>query len=198
MKQFKNLPEVLAYQSTCPFCSKRMMPGLDMTYDENSVKAYLKFGDSQVTVDCNNNNILECREVSGINTLYTFQKTPTFQYIGSTMMGLSKSGVDMRRLLVSCEECSKYSYLVQVHLSLEQRKIVGLYLNSETASIEDGARLYEIKNIYATEKTEMSTFHTHLSNQHGALDKVEFPLVPLDLQNPMKTVERIKKLIVFL
>jgi hypothetical protein len=88
--------------------------------------------------------------------------------------------------------------LIQVHISLEHGRLIALVLNSEAVSIEEGAKLYEVKNIYTTEKTEMSTFHTRLSQQRGALDKVELPLVPLDLQNPLKTVERIKNLLVFL
>lgn len=193
MKQFKNLFEVLNYHSTCPFCSTRMSSDMDLNYDENSVTAYLKFGSTHLTVDCHNNNIIKQNVVSSIS----FTGGPTIQ-IGSSLADLSTGGINIRRLNISCDGCSKYAYLVQMHISLDAGKIVSLVLNSESASIEEGAKLYEIKNIYTTEKTEMATFHTHLSQQRGALDKVELPLVPLDLQNPLKTVERIKNLIVFL
>lgn len=197
MKQFKNLLEVLQYHSKCPFCSGKMSAGWDMAYDENSVKAYLKFGLTTLTVDCYNNNIIECRQTSSYNHLPAIGGMVS-QYMGSSLSDLSAKGIDIRRLNISCESCSKYSYLIQVHISIEHGRLIALVLNSESASIEEGAKLYEVKNIYTTEKTEMSTFHTHLSQQRGALDKVELPLVPLDLQNPLKTVERIKNLIVFL
>lgn len=199
MKQFKNLFEVLNYHSKCPFCSGKMSAGWDMAYDENSVKAYLKFGLTTLTVDCYNNNIIECRQTSNNNTIYGIGGIgPAVQYVGSSLSDLSSHGIDIRRLNISCDGCSKYSYLIQIHISLEHGRVVALVLNSESASIEEGAKLYEIKNIYVTEKTEMSIFHTHTSQQRGALDKIELPLVPLDLQNPLKTVERIKNLLVFL
>jgi hypothetical protein len=170
-----------------------MATDMDLNYDENSVTAYLKFGSTHLTVDCHNNNIIKQNIVRSI----TFAGGPTIN-VGSSLADLSAGGLNIRRLNIACSSCSKYAYLVQVHISLDSNKIVALILNSESASIEDGVKLYEIKNIYTTEKTEMSTFHTHLSYQRGALDKVELPLVPLDLQNPLKTVERIKSLLVFL
>ncbi len=197
MKQFKNLLEVLNYHPTCPFCSRKMSAGWDLAYDENSVKAYLKFGLTTLTVDCFNNSIIECRQTSNYDHLPNIGGMVS-QYSGSSLSDLSAKGIDIRRLNMVCDGCSKYSFLIQVHISIEHGRLIALVLNSESASIEDGNKLYEVKNIYTTEKTEMSTFHTHLSQQRGALDKVEIPLVPLDLQNPLKTVERIKNLIVFL
>jgi len=194
MKQFKNLFEVINYHPTCPFCSAKMSFGWDLAYDVNSSKAYLKFGSTHLTVDYQTNYIIKVDQI----TSTSFTGGPVIQYAGSSLSDFSSSGVDIRRLNVSCDSCHKYGYLIQVHISLEQSKIIALVLNSESVSIEDGAKLYEIKNVFTTEKTEMSTFHTHLSHQRGALDKVELPLVPLDLQNPLKTVERIKGLIVFL
>jgi len=198
MKQFQNLIEAIKYHSTCPFCSGKMSTDMDLTYDENSLKAYLKFGVSKVIVDCVTNDIIQYSEQSSIDTTYSIGcGRPAVQTWGASQ-GLSTNGVDYRRVSISCEDCYKYGYLVQVLISLSDAKIVGLFLNSETVSVEDMARLYEIKNIYATEKTEMSIFHQLTSKQKGPLDKVDLPLIPLDLQNPMKTVERIKKLIVFL
>ena len=197
MKQFKNLFEVINYHSMCPFCTGRMHADMDLNYDENSVKAYLKFGTSQLTVDCHNNNIIEIKQASN-NGTYSFNTGIPISFLGSALDSLAATGINYRRLNISCDSCSKYAYLIQVLISLETGKLEGLFLNSESASIEDGAKLYEIKNVYAIEKTEMATFHTHLSRQRGALDKVELPLVPLDLQNPLKTVERIKNLLVFL
>jgi hypothetical protein len=190
MKRFKNLIEVLAYHSICPLCSAKMSVDRNFNYDENANKAYLKFGATHLTVDCFNNNIIKCDQVM-------FSGSP-IMYSNSSFSDLSGKGVDLRGLKVSCDFCLKYSYLVQVHISLEHNKIVDLVLNSESISIEENTKLYEVKNIYTTEKTEMAIFHTHLSNKRGALDKVELPLVPLDFENPMKTVERIKSLLVFL
>lgn len=198
MKHFKNLHEAIQYHERCPFCAGKMVTDMDVTYDDNSHKAYLKFGASKVIVDCVTNDIIQYSEQSSVNTTYSIGcGKPAIQSWGASQ-GLSTTGIDYRRVSISCDDCYKYGYLIQVIISLKDAKILGLFLNSESVSIEDGARLYEIKNIYATEKTEMSTFHQHLSKQRGALDKVEFPLVPLDLQDPMKTVERIKNLLAFL
>lgn len=199
MKQFKNLVEALKYHTSCPFCSGKMVTDMDMVLDENSMKAYLKFGASKVVVDCATNDIIQHEESSIHDVNYkTYSGAPIRQYMGPIGNNLLPNGLNYRRVNVSCDDCLRYSYLVQILVSLSDKKIIGLFLNSETVSVEDSAKLYEVKTIYATEKTEMSTFHTHVSKQRGALDKVDIPLVPMDLQNPMKTVERIKKLIVFL
>lgn len=195
MKQFKNLSEVIAFRPECPFCLSKLSPGMDMVYDENRTIAYLSIGGGQLKVDYCNNSIIEYSHKSNMG--YSSLSGVIVGYNGSGGP-LSTNGTDFRSLLISCIDCQKYSYLIQLHISLEQGRIANLILNSEFVSVEDGNKLYEIKNIYTTDKTEMSMFHTHLSKQRGALDKVEFPLVPLDLQNPMKTVERIKNLIVFL
>lgn len=198
MKHFKNLHEAIQYHERCPFCAGKMVTDMDMTYDENTLKAYLKFGTSKVIVDCVTNDIIQYSEYSATDTTYSIGCDIPMVTKMSSLPGLITNGVNYRKINVTCDDCFKYGYMVQVLLSLDSRKIIGLVLNSETVSIENEAKLYEIKCIYTTEKTEMSTFHTHTSKQRGPLDKVEFPLVPLDLQNPMKTVERIKNLLVFL
>src|SRR5258706_12179383 len=113
MKQFQNLFEVLEYHTHCPFCSERMSFSMSLTYDENSVKAYLTIGSSHLTVDCYNNNIIKYDQVSSIS----FAGGPAIQ-MSSSLNDLSTGGINIRRLNISCDGCSKYAYLVQLHISL--------------------------------------------------------------------------------
>lgn len=198
MKQFKNLLEAVGHNHYCPFCEDKMSTDIDSVYDENVHKAYFKFGSSKVIVDCVTNDIIQYSEGSSVETTYGIGCDVPIVQKTLSLPGLITNGINYRKINITCGDCCKYGYLVQVLISLEHRKIVGYFLNSETISVEEGAKLYEIKNIYATGKTEMSTFHQHLSKQRGTLDKVDLPLVPLDFKNPMKTIERIKNLLVFL
>src|SRR5258706_5277246 len=106
MKQFKNLFEVINYHPSCPFCTTKMSFGWDLSYDENSVKAYLKFGSTHLTVDCYTNRIIKADQV--VST--SFVGGPVIQYMGSSLADFSASGTDIRRLNVSCDDCHKYGY----------------------------------------------------------------------------------------
>jgi len=197
MKQFQNLFEVLEYQPTCPLCKSRVMPvAANLNYDENRVIATLTIGNITLVVDCHTNKVLQYSESSNLHQIYTIGSQIAYQ-VPTGNYNLLK-GNNMFRLNMICDKCSKYGYLTQIHVDGGEYQVTGLFLNSESLSVEDGTKLYEIKNVYAVDKTELSIFHQHLSSQRGALDKIEFPLVPLDLQNPMKTIERIKNLIAFL
>lgn len=197
MKQFKNLFEVLEYQPICPLCQERVMPvSANLNYDENKVIATLTIGNITLVVDCHNNNVLQYSESSSMNGVYTIG-TQMVTALPSGNYALLK-GNNVFRLNMTCDKCSRYGYLTQVHVDGEQYRVTGLFLNSESISIEEGTKLYEVKNVYAVDKTELSIFHQHLSSKRGAVNKIEFPIIPLDLQNPMKTIDRIKNLIAFL
>jgi len=180
MKQFKNLSKAFRHQVCCPFCQKQVQIGwtkLTNTYEKNrNVNVVtLSTGSFVFEIDCDDNKIIEVR-----------------------CEGTKLSGLFMFSVLAFCNDCSKYGYVIQVHADLVQMKVAGVYLNSETFSIEKNDTLYEIRNVYPMKKTEYSIFRkgTDFSDQ---LDKqAELPLIPLDLENPERTLDRIKGLIVFL
>ena len=180
MKQFKNLYEAFRHQVYCPFCQKQVQIGWTKfitTYERNrNVNVVtLSTGSFLFEIDCDDNRIIEMR-----------------------CEGVKLSGIFMFSVLAHCNDCSKYGYTIQVHADMANMKVIGIYLNSETFSIEKGDTLYEIRNVYPMKKTEYSIFRKSTDASDNLDKQAELPLIPLDLENPEKTLDRIKGLIVFL
>ena len=175
MKEFKNLHEAFGHRALCPFCKQKMgISYVKLDVSEDKEKVTLVTGSTSFIIDCMSNAIYQMSDPSVLNGLFIFS------------------------VMVICNDCLKYSHILQVHADIGKMEVAKVVLNSESISIEEEARLYEIKNIFVAEKTEMSTFYAQTSHQRGPINKVQLPLVPMDFENPMKTVERIKGLLVFL
>lgn len=82
-----------------------------------------------------------------------------------------------------------------------------LFLNSEFISWSDSQHTtHEITNVYATDKTEYHSFApiylSKIPNEEKIFKPISdhyisIPLIPLDLNNPVGMVDRIKKLNLF-
>lgn len=204
MKQFSNLYEAFHHQPRCPLCQD----SLDPDYKEvstNADKTAVTFivGSDDVTIDYYDNQIVSHKSD---RTLWNYSNrgTPGNYYIGKA--GLQGSGTEMFKVTASCNKCSKYGYVLQLHVRLDEGRLIGIFLNSESVSIEEGDTLHEIKNIYATEKTEYDKFtrfelHNETVDASGWSGRrngtISFPLMPLDVKNPEMLLNRIKNLIVF-
>ena len=202
MTKFYNLDEAFGFRRYCPckHCSHTLFPeGATIKYGENYREVQLSVHGNTLTVNLHSNEVISYRDQDDDHKRYSMSMS-TLMYASPSrkLWSLSKSGTDMFPLVVSCNNCHGYSYVLQVHVALDQGRIVKLVLNSESMSVEDMAKRYTIKNIYTTNKTEMEIRHTHVSQVHEPQDKIEIPLVPLNVEDPMKTVERVKKLVVFL
>lgn len=181
MKEFNNLHEAFGYQTKCPFCSHRThitCDKIESIYEPHKTieKVTLRTGTIQFVIDGHDNTVYEC-------------------YSGSAKF----SGIFMFSLHGLCESCSKYSFSIGISIDITNMKVVSLFLNSETFSIEEGSRLSEIRNVYTTEKTEYTTFTNYESEDAKPHDKqtTVLPLIPMDLENPDKTLNRIKTLVLF-
>lgn len=202
MTAFYNLDEAFSYRRYCPckHCSHSLFPeSATIKYGERQREVEFAIGETTLTVSSHSNTILSYAEarkdvgVYGVGHSSLMYASPSRH-----LLSLSKNGTDMFPVTVSCNNCHRYNYVLQVHVNLSQGCLLGLVLNSETMAVEDMAKLYTIKNIYTTGKTEMEVRHTHLSQHHASQSKIEYPLIPLNVEEPMKTVERLKKLTVFL
>jgi hypothetical protein len=204
MKSFYNIDEVLNYRRHCP--QKNCGHGIfgdvmTLTYEERGRTAGFTIGDSTLIVDCASNKIVSYSETQKLSAVYGIG-SGSVHGLGPNrhLWTLSNNGTDMFALHMSCNKCSLYGFTVQVAVSLKQGTLLGLHLNSEFTSVKQGAKVHKINNVYAVDPgiTEMTIYHEHLSSQHPPLDKVQLPLIPLDVDNPEKALERIKKLLVFL
>jgi hypothetical protein len=183
MKQFKSFLEAASYHPNCIFCQKTLtIVGRDLVdtddHDDNSISFYLS---------------------SLVNDIITFNKyTEKVSHISPEYN--TGHGVFIHGLTFHCDACCQFAYNIQIHIDTELLKLIGIYLNSESLSIEDGADLHEIKNIYSFNRTEYSYFRGILAADADVPDQnsINLPLVPLNLNNPIETVNRIRNLIIFI
>lgn len=202
MTSFYNLDEAFSYRRYCPckHCGHTLFPEVaTIIHGDGTQHVKLALGGNTLTVGLYSNAVISYEEERQNQTVYGMSGH-SLMHIGSSrsLHSLSKQGTDMFPVTVSCNNCHRYKYVLQVHVSLSQGCLVGLMLNSETMAVDDYAKLYTITNVYTTGKTEMEVRHLHLSQYHEPEAKIEYPLIPLNVEEPMKTVERLKKLTVFL
>lgn len=190
MKQFSSIREALQYQKICPICEEYM--AIDL------LGAVMKDKDIVWALSPNELHInQDTDEVKIVDKPITYPKI-IYQQLLNTVV----SGLEFVRLGMVCEDCYQYEYVIQIVVDMTNKKIANIYLNSETITIEDDAQtIHEITNSYAFEETEYGSFHRSKgrSAMYPKADKcVKLPLIPLDIHNPLKTVDRIKSLIVYL
>jgi len=198
MKQFQTLDEAFHHQSNCPFCHKVITKGwAQMTFDGGETLVEFDLGKTSVTLDYKTGDLREYKTSSPFEEIAT-RSYPVYASNGSAHSA-QRNGKELFRVICACTECSQYTYVLQIHLDMDKRRVVGIFLNSETLSIEKGTDLHEIKNVYATNKTEYSTFTNYESDDIKTNDRksIVLPLIPMDLSNPTKTLDRIKTLVLF-
>lgn len=206
MKQFKNPEEAFQYQTHCPLCNEPIEADYkEISYDPSGLKTVVTFnvGSDDLTIDYHTNEI-----VSHVETrdLWNYRNNPAAGNYHIMKAGLIGKGTEIFKVTASCGKCGKYGYVLQMHVRLDERKLVGIFLNSESVSIEEGEVLHEIKNIYATDKTEYDKF-TRVEVHNDTMDMsgwsgrrngtVTFPLMPLDVKHPQILLSRIKNLIIY-
>jgi hypothetical protein len=177
MKQFSTFLNAIEYHKSCVLCDSKMdINDRDLATDigyefrENKQKvSFFVFSnrDDTVTIDPETNEVeFSLKNIAG--------------------------GIFYHGLTIDCKSCCQFSYVIQVRIDLSKRILLGTSLNSETLSIEDSEMVHEIKNIYATKKTEYTYFP-----KDGSSKRATFPLVSLNLINPKETIGRLRKLLIF-
>lgn len=195
---FNTLEAAFKHKTTCPFCDHTIAPGyIQMSYNGSETLVRLRLGNGTLTVDYNTGSLKSFEVPSGNYNIPT-TNYPVYASNGSACYN-TKSGKELFKVICHCYECSCYVYVLQVHIDWTAQKIIDIVLNSERFSLERGPVLHEIKNIYTTEKTEYTTFTNYESEDDKPNDKqtTTLPLIPMDLENPDKTLNRIKTLVVF-
>jgi hypothetical protein len=148
-------------------------------------------GKSSLILDYNTGELKELKSAS-FEEIHT-RSYPVYSSNGSAYSA-QKYGKQIFGVYCSCGKCGQYGYTLQVHLDLDLGKIICIFLNSETLSFEKGSLLHEIRNIYSTGKTDYRVFDNDNVTETKTLT---LPLIPMDLSDPDKTLERIKTLALF-
>jgi hypothetical protein len=176
MKQFNTFKSALNFLQKCPVCDEHLSINdknlADYDIKKNLISFYIDVRD-QDTVTVN----LESDKIESINISAPYSKM--------------YSGLFMHALNIDCKYCCQYSYILQVHINLQDMMMQQIYLNSEFINISDDI-IHEVKNSYSTEQTIYTCF-----NKDGSSKTATLPLVPLDLKNPKETISRIRKLLIF-
>jgi hypothetical protein len=187
MKQFYTLKSALNYIKKCPICDKnlsindRNLAAYIYNHKDEHISFYLDQRDQDVvTININTDKI----ESIVIKQSYSEPLYPK-NYNGTY------NGTFIHSLNIDCKDCCQYSYILQIHLNLQEIVISKICLNSEFINISDEI-IHEVKNSYSTEQTIYTCF-----DKDGSSKTIILPLVPLDLKNPRETVGRIRKLLIF-
>lgn len=175
MKQFNNLLEAINFRTQCPLCQGKLHSN---SYVNSNKKIAFNFLGSFN------------------NTIYANIETQNIEFDFFDKKLLSHSGTLGLPVTIECDDCHMYSFIIQVWINLNNRSIIQILLNSERVSWEDSdLTLHEVVSVYSTDKTKYSFFNIDTSKDDG---QIFLPFVPINFLNPKDTVERIKKLLIFL
>jgi hypothetical protein len=199
MKQFHSFKSALEYQERCPLCqgfthiNDRDLAA-DIGYDYRGEGQRVTFyvnrrEDDTITINPATDEV----ELILANRMPDKIYDATTHSITTAQPSLPiYNGKLLHALTIDCKNCCQYSYTLQLHFDLAEERLTGIFLNSETLSIENDAIVHEIKNVYSAEETRYTYFL-----KDGVEKSSILPLVPLNLTNPNETVSRIRKLLVF-
>lgn len=185
MIHYPDFKTAFTTHEACPFCKSFIQQGYTSIEDVNGETIVsFSFSGTKLVTDLHN-KIIEYTTDSGLQNI-------SAQHMGTAYIMTKQSTVSYEYVKVvgSCYECGCYSYTLQMRVNLKEGTIESIALNSEVFCIEQGKTLYEIKNNYASKYTKYDVF----SND---LDPITLPLIPMDITNPIKTLERIKTLVIF-
>lgn len=206
MLSFASLIEALNYRDFCPVCDYKLeindrdlATDIGYQYRREGRKTISFFVGSnelevmtidlhteEVEITINGRSDWDPSYVVGTqaysNTILPKTKRSASQYQG---------GKFLHSLTIDCKRCSQYGYVLQVHVDMGNEKLCGLFLNSEWIAIDENGAKHELKNNYATNKT---FYNCYLTDRDYHTD---IPLVSINVFDPMETVHRVRKLIIF-
>lgn len=193
MIRFYSLLEAISYRQLCPLCGKTLqINDRDLAADRHDENNYVL----SFYVNQREDDILVIDMRTEVIELEVRERMPQAIYTGQSPLPRGNYNLyhgDFNHALhVDCKHCCQYAFTLQLHMNLDDKRLIGIFLNSESVSIEDGSMVHEIKNVYATNVTEYACFPKDGSSRRSSL-----PLIPLDLENPKETVSRIRKLLIF-
>ncbi len=176
IKIFHSINEAINQRSDCPYCKCQMqISSKDLTIKNAKRNIIFKLlGKDLLSIDLDSEKIdIITNEESEDHIKYKY------------------NGINYERLILECYDCCQYSYTLQLKIDTSQLKVVNVVLNSEFFSVEENNILYEIKNNYSKSNTSFSYYVEDECKSYS------LPLVTLDVDNPLQSLNKIKKLIIF-
>lgn len=197
MLQFSSFSNALRYQLHCPICKSKLEPDRykHAYYDDGGTKISCLMGDDfniSIDLDTEKVEIILDRPKSyltnNISSYNPYSTTPpSYNYNGQVLQGLK----------INCNDCFQYSYTLQVHIDLTAAQLTKVFLNSEVITTEDKTGVHELHNNYSLDKTYYRYYPKHHDSIIESKNAIEIPVIPLNLQNPLETISRVKNLVIF-
>jgi hypothetical protein len=212
MNRFYNIQEAISYLSPCLLCKYGM--GLDCLSGSPDSQLNYGYGDFSPVITYSimdksfeDKFMINVRSNEVKRDIVTHREEyvvggydGTNSYAGKTSFANPQtSGTRYLYLGGSCRNCRKYGYVLQIIIRLQPLTLTDVVFNSETVTFqanEMGER-WELKNIYTTKQTVYSHFAPPVPGTIVQEAKQNFPLLPLDREDPSKTLKRVKNLLIF-
>jgi hypothetical protein len=179
IKEFKTIVDAVEYRQKCPVCNEELI-----------------FNSKDVMTNYYSHIGKLCFELMGEDLLFIDPRSQKIEISlkqSSQLLGYyNYNGLSYHRLGLECN-CCMYDYTLQLQVDMSKQILHNILLNSERISYEDSSGiLHEIKNTYVTNVTEYAYHDLH------SISKTEkLPIIPLNLNNPQETVDKIQKLLIF-
>lgn len=193
MKYFSHLTDAIFYRTNCPICKKGLkhqnISDLSFIGEKIILKIDTSIGDA-ICIDIKDDIITA---ISMTRDSVDINEGTTYKYsaFASTDYSIYNNMLSSF-ITISCNECEQFLYRVQIQINLTNLKITNIFLESEFVSIVEDSTVYEIENIYEKQETHYSAIYSDSNDKFFSI-----PLIPLNLDNPHETLNRIKKLLVF-
>lgn len=177
--KFNSLKEALQFQTNCLFCEK------ELTVDSKNTSGYndrFRFvisssSDEAFIVDKETENVILVKDV---------KLSP------SKRKSLNFNGQFWTSMHIDCEDCGRFSYVLQLKFDIDRLSLVDVELNAMSVTFEENDLVSEIRNLYSLEETWLITY-----NSSGDTKATKLPLIQIDLGDPEKTLARVRKLVVY-
>lgn len=207
MTEFDSLYSALTYSPICPMCKHgiKLMDSLSgspisaikINVDGSNLCLYPEI--VYTMIDSNYEDTYTFRLDSKV-VQRTIKEKLDYEPAGSHGQSLVRhsarypvySGKQYIAFHVNCKNCSKYNFVIQVVIDLDSSFIDHILLNSESMVFFDETGRIEIKNVYSTNQTDYC-----YSSGEAKKGVEHFPLIPLDWEDPQKTLKRLKNLLIF-
>src|ERR1700690_2279679 len=144
MKQFANLIDAIFYQTSCPVCYENLKFKniYDCSFEGEKVVLHINTSIGDIIYINIKKNIVEKIFITRDNHILDTEASYKYSAFASTDYSIYNNILNSP-ITISCNECSQFSYRIQIQLDLINFKITSICLESETISIEDRLMVYE-------------------------------------------------------
>jgi hypothetical protein len=187
MHKFKTIKDAIQYRTYCPNCKTELVihdnPTPLKQHDPLTTELHDDDCDIVIYKETNEIKSISVRKSRSI-PIYSIGHELPVDYIPSPVF----TGLFYNSISIECKECEQYYYVIKILFDLTNTNIKDIELNSETFSTEE----YEIRSNCSTGVTSFQQFDK--LNDPAVI----VPYIEIDLDEPAKTVEKIKALIPFI